>query len=56
MRNLPSCMEERALTEQLIGYDTSTREGINRCSGFVKGWLEARDIEARADRRSATCR
>jgi succinyl-diaminopimelate desuccinylase len=40
-------MEERALTEQLIGYDTSSREGINRCSGFVKGWLEARDIEAR---------
>ena len=40
-------MEERALTEELIGYDTSTAEGIRLCAGFVKGWLEARDIEAR---------
>jgi succinyl-diaminopimelate desuccinylase len=40
-------MEERALTEELIGYDTSTPEGIRLCAGFVKGWLEARDIIAR---------
>jgi succinyl-diaminopimelate desuccinylase len=40
-------MEERALTEELIGYDTSTAEGIRLCAGFVKGWLEARDIVAR---------
>jgi succinyl-diaminopimelate desuccinylase len=40
-------MEERALTEDLIGYDTSTPEGIGLCAGFVKGWLEARDIVAR---------
>ena len=40
-------MEERTLTEELIGYDTSTPEGIRLCAGFVKGWLEARDIEAR---------
>ena len=40
-------MEERALTEELIGYDTSTPEGIRLCAGFVKGWLEARDIVAR---------
>jgi succinyl-diaminopimelate desuccinylase len=39
-------MEERALTEDLIGYDTSTPEGIRLCAGFVKGWLEARDIVA----------
>src|SRR5262245_21954648 len=39
-------MEERALTEELIGYDTSTPEGIRLCAGFVKGWLEARDIVA----------
>jgi succinyl-diaminopimelate desuccinylase len=39
-------MEERALTEELIGYDTSTPEGIRLCAGFVKGWLEARDIMA----------
>ena len=40
-------MEERALTEELIGYDTSTPEGIRLCAGFVKGWLDARDIVAR---------
>src|SRR5436190_9292332 len=40
-------MEERALTEELIGYDTSTAEAIRLCAGFVKGWLEARDIVAR---------
>ena len=39
-------MEERALTEELIGYDTSTPEGIGLCAGFVKGWLDARDIVA----------
>ena len=40
-------MDERILTETLVGYDTSGAEGIRQCSGFVKGWLEARDIEAR---------
>jgi succinyl-diaminopimelate desuccinylase len=40
-------MDERLLTEKLIGYDTSTSEGIKLCAGFVKGWLEARDIAAR---------
>ena len=40
-------MDERALTEKLIGYDTSVPEGIKQCAGFVKGWLEARDIESR---------
>ncbi len=40
-------MEERTLTEKLIGYDTSTAEGIGLCAGFIKGWLEARDIVAR---------
>jgi succinyl-diaminopimelate desuccinylase len=40
-------MEERALTEELIGYDTSDAEGIRLCAGFVKGWLESRDIVAR---------
>ena len=37
-------MQERLLAERLIGYDTSTPEGIRNCAGFVKGWLEARDI------------
>jgi succinyl-diaminopimelate desuccinylase len=39
-------LDERLLTEKLIGYDTSSPEGIKLCAGFVKGWLEARDIEA----------
>ena len=38
-------MDERALTERLITYDTSTLEGMQSCAGFVKGWLEARDVE-----------
>src|SRR4051812_1491064 len=38
-------MDERVLTERLITYDTSTAEGIQSAAGFVKGWLEARDIE-----------
>jgi succinyl-diaminopimelate desuccinylase len=40
-------LDERLLTETLIGYDSSEPEGIKLCAGFVKGWLEARDIEAR---------
>ncbi len=40
-------MDERLLTETLIGYDTSTPEGIKQCAGFVKGWLDARNIETR---------
>ena len=42
-----SVMEERTLTEELIGYDTSSPDGIKLCAGFVKGWLESRDIVAR---------
>ena len=38
-------MDEYALTEKLIGYDTSAPEGVKLAAGFVKGWLEARDIE-----------
>jgi succinyl-diaminopimelate desuccinylase len=37
-------MQERLLAEKLIGYDTSTAEGVQLCAGFIKGWLEARDI------------
>ena len=37
-------MDERALTERLIRYDTSNDEGIRKAAGFVKGWLESRDI------------
>ena len=40
-------MDERALAERLITYDTSTMDGIRAAAGFVKGWLEAREIEVR---------
>jgi succinyl-diaminopimelate desuccinylase len=38
-------VDERALAERLITYDTSTPDGIRACAGFVKGWLEAREID-----------
>ncbi len=38
-------MDERALAERLITYDTSTLEGMRAAAGFVKGWLEARDVD-----------
>ena len=41
-------MQEKALTERLITYDTSTVEGIQSAAGFVKGWLEARDVDVKA--------
>jgi succinyl-diaminopimelate desuccinylase len=37
-------LDERALTERLISYDTSTPDGLRKAAGFVKGWLESRDI------------
>ncbi len=38
-------MDERVLAEKLVGADTSTLDGLRGAAGFVKGWLEARDIE-----------
>jgi len=38
-------MDERALAERLITYDTSSVEGLRAAAGFIKGWLEAREIE-----------
>ncbi len=38
-----------ALASRLVSYDTSHSEGVLECAGFVKGWLEARGIEAVAD-------
>jgi succinyl-diaminopimelate desuccinylase len=37
-------LDEQALTERLITYDTSNPEGIKKAAEFIKGWLEARDI------------
>ncbi|HVL94530.1 MAG TPA: M20/M25/M40 family metallo-hydrolase [Solirubrobacteraceae bacterium] len=38
-------MDERALAERLITYDTSTADGIRAAAGFVKGWLESAEVE-----------
>ena len=40
-------MDERTLAERLIGYDTTTPDGLRSAAGFVKGWLEARDLDVR---------
>jgi succinyl-diaminopimelate desuccinylase len=37
------------LAKRLISYETVDPEGISECAGFVKGWLEARGIEAERD-------
>ncbi len=39
--------EELLLAEKLIGYDSSSEDGIRLCAGFVKGWLEAREIRTK---------
>ncbi len=38
-------VDERILAERLISYDTSRAEELIAAAGFVKGWLESRDIE-----------
>src|SRR5437660_9639122 len=40
-------VDEVVLAERLISYDTSRPEEIVAAAGFVKGWLESRDIEVR---------
>ncbi len=37
---------ERTLAERLISYDTSRPEGLAQAAGFVKGWLQSRDVNA----------
>jgi succinyl-diaminopimelate desuccinylase len=37
-------VDERVLAERLITYDTSNVEGLRAAAGFIKGWLEAREI------------
>jgi len=37
-------VDELALAERLITYDTSQPEELNRAAAFVKGWLEAREV------------
>jgi succinyl-diaminopimelate desuccinylase len=38
-------VDERALAERLMSYDTSRAEELAAAAAFVKGWLEARDVE-----------
>jgi succinyl-diaminopimelate desuccinylase len=38
-------MDERVLCERLMAADTSTLDGLRSAAGFVKGWLQARDID-----------
>jgi succinyl-diaminopimelate desuccinylase len=38
-------VQEQTLTERLISYETDKPEGVRACAGFVKGWLESRDVE-----------
>jgi succinyl-diaminopimelate desuccinylase len=40
-------LDERVLAERLISYDTSRPEDLVAAAGFVKGWLESRDIAVR---------
>jgi len=40
-------MDERVLAERLMRYDTSKPEALRAAAAFIKGWLEARDIEVR---------
>jgi succinyl-diaminopimelate desuccinylase len=40
-------MDERLLAERLITYDTSTADGLRAAAGFIKGWLESRDLRVR---------
>jgi succinyl-diaminopimelate desuccinylase len=39
-----SGVDDLALAESLIGYDTSTEEGIRGAVGFLQGWLEGQAI------------
>src|SRR6201995_5367671 len=43
-RSTLAAVDERVLTERLITYDTSNVEGLRAAAGFIKGWLEAREI------------
>jgi succinyl-diaminopimelate desuccinylase len=38
-------MDERALAERLMTYDTSTPEGLRNAAAFVQGWLGSHEIQ-----------
>src|SRR5436305_8631057 len=37
--------DERVLAEKLIAYETSSADDLGAAAGFVKGWIESRDID-----------
>src|SRR3954453_4827384 len=39
-------MDELALAQRLIAFDTSNAEGLRRAAEFIGGWLESNDIKA----------
>jgi succinyl-diaminopimelate desuccinylase len=41
-------MDECALAQRLMAYDTSRAEGLLVAAEFVKGWLETRDVRVRS--------
>src|SRR6476660_9383839 len=38
-------MDERALAERLISYDTSQEEELAAAASFIKGWLGSHDVD-----------
>ena len=40
-----TAMDERALAERLIGYDTSQEEELAAAASFIKGWLGSHDVD-----------
>src|SRR5581483_12453815 len=42
---LDRMVDERTLAERLVSYDTSQHDALVAAAGFVKGWLESREIE-----------
>jgi succinyl-diaminopimelate desuccinylase len=40
-------VDELALAQRLIAFDTSNAEGLRRAAEFVGGWLESNDIQAK---------
>jgi succinyl-diaminopimelate desuccinylase len=38
-------MDERALAERLMSYDSSTPEGLRNAAAFVQGWLGSHEID-----------
>ena len=44
---LAALLDERTLAERLIRYDTSQADELVAAAGFVRGWIESREIEVR---------